>query len=256
MKRIMKSTNSKKLRKAFSGWNFTLIELLVVIAIIAILAGMLLPALNAAKKTAQKAGCANNLKQMGNAMGMYRNDYQDYIAPFMMSGVQENYNWDWTYGYYYMGGKVRGQHKWPLENCGVWKVFNCPEDPHKIPSGTTGYRLSYAMVGRLITSDTLKQNKASAYKQPSRTYAVADTDHHGYFGGGTKFRDSFVGYENRTNALVHFQNSSQIGPNHNKAANILFLDGHAAPRIKWKGRSIVLTYIPSSDQYDDNNFVE
>ena len=66
-------------RKNFCRTEFTLIELLVVIAIIAILAAMLMPALQKARQQGQLANCVSNLKQQGTGVGMYANDYNDYF---------------------------------------------------------------------------------------------------------------------------------------------------------------------------------
>ena len=67
------------------GQKFTLIELLIVIAIIAILAAMLLPALNAAREKARFISCSNQLRQMGNWWQNYADQNSDYILPLRIS---------------------------------------------------------------------------------------------------------------------------------------------------------------------------
>ena len=236
-------------RRLPPGEAFTLIELLVVMAIIAILAGLLLPALARAKTQAQSAQCKSNLKQMGVATHLYADDNADKLPYAWATGHDPNKNNFETLLVKYIKPTVFNSSTNTATSDFAVSVFRCPVrmlenhwqnyknyagvgNPWKISYGMNQYT-SADFPASLGTGQPPKgpTAKLSSVRQPTDTLLIADLSF--------LLNHPAVIYLAKTD--VGYKHGGRLHQSDGKA-NIVFMDAHVEGRSLKQTNGIIMEF--------------
>lgn len=232
MKKTWQSVRDSEIGK--TGPKFTLIELLVVIAIIAILAGMLLPALNAARLRAQSVQCAGNLKSIGLGALMYIQDWNNqFPGRFISSGrvVDNLAPYTNTPQSYIKAGKKT--------------IYLCPGDAIRIArnllSLPNSYGINYLMTWETISNSTpVIPIKYTEVKDPGQKLYMVDHTFREPSGSGGQLANTSYPYSPL--AALPANTTAYTDFRHQGKANGLWADGHVTSFAlrEYAGKNIIV----------------